>query len=165
MTSPLSRPFPAIIFIIVAVFLDAVVKYAVEIGLPLHQTIDVLPFLGLFKTYNPGIAFSLLSDTSGWMLVGLRLAIVVVVIWLWCRTAASHVLAHLGFALVISGALGNILDHFIYGHVVDYVRFHVGNWTFPIFNLADSYITIGAVLVFIQEFFLSGHETDQKDWD
>ncbi|WP_180901026.1 signal peptidase II [Martelella soudanensis] len=160
MTSPLSRPGPAILFIVIAVLIDAVVKYAVEIYLPLHRTYDVLPFLGLFKTYNPGIAFSLLSDTNGWALVAMRLVIVAVVIYLWRRTAPGQAFALFGFALVVSGALGNILDHFIYGHVVDYIRFHVGNWTFPIFNLADSYITIGAVMIFIQEFLLKQPDKD-----
>ena len=161
MTSPLSRPGPAVLFIVIAVLIDAVIKYAVEVYLPLHRTYDVLPFLGLFKTYNPGIAFSLLSDTNGWALVAMRLAIVAVVIYLWRRTAPGQVFALIGFALVVSGALGNILDHFIYGHVVDYIRFHVGDWTFPIFNLADSYITIGAVMIFIQEFLLNGSGKDK----
>ncbi|WP_174803724.1 signal peptidase II [Martelella limonii] len=156
MISSLSRPGPAIAFIVIAVLLDAVIKYAVEIYLPLYQPYDVIPFLGLYKTYNPGIAFSLLSDTNGWALVTMRLVIVAVVIYLWRKTAPGQSLALLGFALVVSGALGNILDHFMYGHVVDYIRFHVGDWTFPIFNLADSYITVGAVMIFIQEFFLKG---------
>ncbi|AJY47362.1 signal peptidase II [Martelella endophytica] len=160
MTSPLSRPFPAVLFVIVAVLLDAAVKYAVEIYLPLQQPIDVIPFLGLYKTYNPGIAFSMLSDTNGWGLVGLRLVIVAVVLWLWRRTAPGQVFAHFGFALVVAGAFGNIIDHFIYGEVVDYIRFHVGNWTFPIFNLADSYITVGAVLIFVQEFLFPARQAD-----
>nr|WP_272210532.1 signal peptidase II [Marinicella sp. W31]MDC2876426.1 signal peptidase II [Marinicella sp. W31] len=152
MTSPLSRPLPAAVFVIVAILIDAIIKYAVEIYLPFHRTIGVLPFLGLFKTYNPGIAFSLLSDTNGWALVGMRLVIVAVVIYLWRKTEPGQTWALLGFALVVAGALGNILDHFIYGHVVDYIRFDIGGRTFPIFNLADSYITVGAVLIFVQEF-------------
>ncbi|MET3599142.1 signal peptidase II [Martelella mangrovi] len=156
MTAPLSRPVPAAAFVVIALLVDAVIKYAVEVYLPFHRMIPVLPFLGLFKTYNPGIAFSLLSDTNGWALVGLRLVIVAVVIYLWRKTAPGQTWALLGFALVVAGALGNILDHFIYGHVVDYIRFHVGGWTFPIFNLADSYITVGAVLIFAQEFLFKG---------
>ncbi|WP_319517316.1 signal peptidase II [uncultured Martelella sp.] len=156
MTAPLSRPVPAAAFVVIALLVDAAIKYAVEVYLPFHRMIPVLPFLGLFKTYNPGIAFSLLSDTNGWALVGLRLVIVAVVIYLWRKTAPGQTWALLGFALVVAGALGNILDHFIYGHVVDYIRFHIGGWTFPIFNLADSYITVGAVLIFAQEFLFKG---------
>lgn len=158
MNTPLSRPVPALLFVIVAVALDAMIKFAVERSMALYQNIDVLPFLALFKTYNPGIAFSMFSDTNGWLLVGLRLCIVVIVLYLWRKTASRDVLAQLGFALVVAGALGNILDHFFYGHVVDYVRFHIGDWTFPIFNLADSYITVGAVLIFIQEFILNSRD-------
>lgn len=159
MTTPLSRPAPALLFILVAVALDVLIKFVVERTMALYQTIDVLPFLGLFKTYNPGIAFSMFSDTNGWVLVSVRLVIVLVVAYIWRKTPAQHVLAHLGFALVVSGALGNIIDHFLYGKVVDYIWFHVGDWTFPIFNLADSYITVGAVMIFVQEFVLNRRET------
>jgi len=162
MKSPLSRLMPAFLFVLFALMVDAIIKFVVERSMALYQNIDILPFLALFKTYNPGIAFSMFSDTNGWLLVGLRLCIVLVVLYLWRKTDSRHFWAQLGFALVVAGALGNILDHFLYGHVVDYVRFHIGAWTFPIFNLADSYITVGAVLIFIQEFILNGLSSDEK---
>ncbi|MCX8995771.1 signal peptidase II [Rhizobiaceae bacterium BDR2-2] len=148
-----SRPAVAAVVVIVALVIDQIVKAAVEAWLPLHQDVPVLPFLALYRTYNLGVAFSLLADMDGWFIVGMRLIIVGFVLWLWKRTPQSHWLAHLGFALVIAGALGNIIDRFVYGHVVDYILFHTGNWSFAVFNLADTWISAGAALIFLNEFF------------
>jgi signal peptidase II len=76
------------------------------------------------------------------------------VLWLWRRTSKERWLAHLGFALIIAGALGNLVDRFLYGHVIDYVLFHTETWSFAVFNLADSFISVGAVAVILDEMFL-----------
>ena len=80
--------------------------------------------------------------------------IVCFVLWLWRRTPPAHWPAHLGFALVVAGAFGNIIDRFVYGHVVDYVLFHTATWSFAVFNLADACITVGAALIFLNEFLM-----------
>jgi signal peptidase II len=147
----LSRPLPILVFIVIAVILDQVIKIAVDHTLPFQQMVRVAPMLGLYLTYNLGVAFSMLSDTDGWLIVGMRLVIVVFVLWLWRRAAKDRWLAHLGFALIISGALGNLVDRFLYGHVIDYVLFHTETWSFAVFNLADSFITVGAGAVILDE--------------
>ncbi|AYC99423.1 signal peptidase II [Neorhizobium sp. NCHU2750] len=147
----LSRPLIAAIVIVIAVILDQVVKLAVEAYLPMHETVPVLPFLALFRTYNLGVAFSLLSGMEREFIIGMRLVIVAVVLWLWRRTPASRTFAHLGFALIIAGAIGNLIDGVLYGHVIDYVLFHTQTWSFAVFNLADSFITIGAGFVILDE--------------
>ena len=147
----LSRPLPILVFIVLAVILDQVIKIAVDHYLPFQQMVSVAPMLGLYRTYNLGVAFSMLSDTDGWLIVGMRLVIVVFVLWLWRRAAKDRWLAHLGFALIISGALGNLVDRFLYGHVIDYVLFHTDTWSFAVFNLADSCITVGAGAVILDE--------------
>ncbi|GEO83646.1 MULTISPECIES: signal peptidase II [Alphaproteobacteria] len=149
--SPFSRPLPAALFIVVALVLDQVIKLAVELYLPLHEIVPLTPMLALYRTHNLGVAFSMLADAHGWFIVGLRIAIVAFVLWLWRRTGPGHHIAHLGFAMIIAGALGNIIDRFVYGHVVDYVLFYTQTWSFAVFNLADSLITIGAGLIFIDE--------------
>jgi signal peptidase II len=127
-----SRPLPILIFIVVA----------------------VVPMLALYRTYNLGVAFSMLSGMDGWFIVGMRLVIVVFVLWLWRRTPNHRWLAHLGFALIIAGALGNLIDRFLYGHVIDYILFHTETWSFAVFNLADSFITVGAGCVILDELLL-----------
>ena len=147
-----ARPLPILIFILIAVVLDQAIKIAVDTYLPLQEAVPVVPFLYLYRTYNLGGGFSMMSGMDGWFIVGMRMLIVVFVVWLWRRTPADHRFAHTGFAMIIAGALGNLLDRFLYGHVIDYVLFHTGSWSFAVFNLADSFITIGACLVVIDEF-------------
>ncbi len=147
----LSRPLIAGIVIVVAVVLDQVVKLAVEAYLPMHEAVPVIPFLALFRTYNLGVAFSLLSGMEREFIIGMRIVIVGVVLWLWRRTPVSRTFAHAGFTLIIAGAIGNLIDGLVYGHVIDYVLFHTETWSFAVFNLADSFITIGAGLVILDE--------------
>lgn len=149
-----SRPLPILIFIVAAVVLDQVVKIMVDNWLPLQEMVPVIPMLALYRTYNLGVAFSMLSGMDGWFIVGMRLVIVVFVLWLWRRTPNHRWLAHLGFALIIAGALGNLIDRFLYGHVIDYILFHTQTWSFAVFNLADSFITVGAGCVILDELLL-----------
>jgi signal peptidase II len=146
-----SRPLPILIFIAVAVLLDQIVKIAVDHYLPLQEAVPLVPMLALYRTYNLGVAFSMLSGMDGWFIVGMRLVIVAFVLWLWRRTAKDRRLAHLGYALIIAGAIGNLIDRFAYGHVIDYILFHTESWSFAVFNLADSFITIGAACVVLDE--------------
>ncbi len=154
--SPFSRARPAILFVIALLIFDQLTKIAVDHYLPLQEPVHLLPVLALYRTYNTGVAFSMFDETPGYLIVGLRLAIVAFVTWLWLRTPPSRWMAHLGFALVIAGAFGNLIDRFLYGHVIDFVLFHVGTWSFAVFNLADSFITVGAVLIGFDEIFGSG---------
>jgi signal peptidase II len=147
----LSRPLTAVVVIIVAVILDQAIKIAVENYLPMHEAVPVMPFLALFRTYNLGVAFSLLSGMEREFIIGMRIVIVAFVIWLWRRTPKSRAFAHTGFALIIAGAIGNLIDGLVYGHVIDYILFHTESWSFAVFNLADSFITIGAGLVILDE--------------
>ncbi len=149
--APLSRPLTAAIVIVIAVALDQIVKLAVEANLPLEEPVALLPVLALYRTYNLGVAFSLLSGMEREVIVGMRILIVAFVLWLWRRTPKDRPLAHVGFSLIIAGAIGNLIDGFLYGHVIDYILFHTANWSFAVFNLADSFISIGAGLVIIDE--------------
>lgn len=149
--SPFARLFPILALILLAIVLDQASKIAVERYLPLEEGVPVLPFLAFFRTYNLGVAFSMLSGMDGWFIVGMRLAIVGFVLWLWRRTPPDRLFAHPGYALIIAGAAGNLIDRFLYGHVIDFILFHTPGWSFAVFNLADSFITIGAGLVILDE--------------
>ena len=150
-----ARPPIAVAFILVALLLDQWIKYMVETHLPFEQTVPVLPHLALYRTWNEGVAFSFLSGMSGWAIVLMRLAIVAFILWWWRTGEHPSPLSHLGFAMVVAGALGNIVDRLIYGHVVDYVLFYTQTWSFAVFNLADSLITVGAVVIGFCEMFLN----------
>lgn len=156
----LSRPLTALIVIIIAVILDQAVKIAVENYLPMQEAVPLLPVLALYRTYNLGVAFSLLSGMEREFIIGMRVVIVAFVLWLWRRTPKDRPFAHVGFSLIIAGAAGNLIDGFVYGHVIDYILFHTASWSFAVFNLADSFITIGAGFVILDE-LLGPKKSDQ----
>jgi signal peptidase II len=157
-----ARPPVAMTFIVVALLLDQLIKYLVEQHLPFEQAISIIPNLALYRTWNEGVAFSFLSGMSGWAIIVMRLAIVAFILWWWRSSEHPSAWSHLGFCMVIAGAAGNIVDRFIYGHVVDYVLFHTETWSFAVFNLADSLITLGAVLIGFCEIFLNRKTQDEK---
>ncbi len=150
-TAIFSRPLPIIILVVVAILLDQAIKAAVEMWLPFQQAVPVIPMLALYRTYNYGVAFSMLSGMEGWFIVTMRLLVVAFVLWLWRRTSKDRFFAHLGYAMIIAGALGNLVDRLIFGYVIDYVLFHTATWSFAVFNLADSFITIGAGAIILDE--------------
>jgi signal peptidase II len=137
---------------VVAIALDQGIKVLVEADLPWQQPVDLLPFLALFRTYNTGIAFSMLSSLGDTGLIVIAAAVAAFVVWLAARTDPRQVAARIGFALNVGGALGNLIDRAVYGHVIDYVLFHTPVWSFAVFNLADAFITVGAALVILEEF-------------
>lgn len=157
-----ARPTVAVAFILVALVLDQVIKYLVEQHLPFQQMVEVVPHLALYRTWNEGVAFSFLSGMSGWAIVSMRLAIVAFILWWWRSSEHPSAWSHLGFAMVVAGAAGNIVDRLIYGHVVDYVLFHTETWSFAVFNLADSLITLGAILIGFCELFLNRKTQDDN---
>ncbi|WP_420960274.1 signal peptidase II [Brucella sp. IR073] len=134
-----------------AVLLDQLVKYWVEAGMDYHQQIDLLPFLALFRTHNDGIAFSMLSSMGDTGLIAMTLLVVAFVLYLWWTSGPEKRLARFGFALIVGGALGNLIDRSLHGYVIDYVLFHTPTWSFAVFNLADTFITIGAGLIILDE--------------
>jgi signal peptidase II len=157
-------PYAAVVAAAVAA--DQWIKNLVETRLPMQEPIDVLPFLALYRTYNTGVAFSLFSSVGDIGLLAIAAGVILFVLYLASRTAPGDWIARLGFALIIGGALGNLIDRATYGHVVDYVLFHTPVWSFAVFNLADALITAGAALVIIEEFliWLRGRkETEPSD--
>jgi signal peptidase II len=136
----------------VAVALDQWIKYLVETRFVMHEMVEVVPFLALYRTYNTGIAFSMLSSFGDTGLIVVSLAVIAFVLYLASRSTDDQWLARLGFALIIGGAIGNLIDRAVYGHVIDYILFHTPVWSFAVFNLADVFITVGAVTVLLDEF-------------
>jgi signal peptidase II len=136
----------------VAIALDQWIKYLVETRLALHEPVDLLPFLALYRTYNTGVAFSMLSSFGDTGLIVVSLAVIAFVLYLASRSAPNQWLARVGFALIVGGAIGNLIDRAVYGHVIDYILFHTPVWSFAVFNLADAFITVGAMMVLLEEF-------------
>jgi signal peptidase II len=119
----------------------------------LFERVRLLPVLDVILTYNTGAAFSFLSDAAGWqrwLFVALALGIsALLVAWMRGLRAGSQGLLACGLALIVGGALGNMIDRLLHGRVVDFILAHWGTHLFPAFNVADSAITIGAGLVIL----------------
>ncbi len=140
------------------VIADQLTKLAAELLLHLHQPLPVLPVFNLTLRYNPGAAFSFLADGGGWQrwfFIVLALAVsVLLIVWLRRVDAAARVEAA-GLALVLGGAVGNVIDRIFRGEVVDFLEFHYAGWFWPAFNLADSAITVGVAFLLVDGLFLA----------
>jgi signal peptidase II len=136
----------------VVLVLDQGSKWFADSLLGPHDAVPLLPFLDLRKAYNPGAAFSFLSDASGWQrwfFSGLAVLIIgVLVVWLR-RLPPGQGRVALALALILGGAAGNLVDRVLYGHVIDFIDLYYGTWHWPTFNIADSAITLGAVLLIL----------------
>ncbi|MDN2568133.1 signal peptidase II [Aquibium sp. A9E412] len=147
---------------VAAVFADQAIKWLVEAGLPVHARLDLLPFLALYHTHNTGVAFSMFSGVGSTGLSLFVLAVILFISYLALRTDADQVFARFGFALIIGGAVGNLIDRAVRGYVVDYVLVFTPGWSFAIFNLADAFITVGAGLVILQELIALARERRRR---
>ncbi len=115
--------------------------------------IEITPFLNLVEVWNRGVSFGLFASDSSWtpiLLSALAIAISVVLI-VWLKRAETRLLA-LALGIVIGGAIGNVIDRVIWGHVYDFLDFHIAGYHWPAFNVADSAISIGVVLILIDGF-------------
>ena len=134
---------------VLVVVLDRITKLAVMRTFTLHESVEVTPFFNMVFVYNRGAAFSFLSDAGGWqrpLFIAIALAASVWIAWL-LRKHPSQTLFCLALSLILGGALGNVIDRLLYGAVVDFLDFHALGWHFPAFNVADSAISCGAVLL------------------
>jgi len=128
------------------VAIDQIAKLLVEARLPEEETITLLPILQLHYVRNTGIAFSLFAE-SGVGLVLLPLVVTAVVLIFWFRNRDGGRLAAAGFALILGGAIGNLIDRLRLGYVIDFLLLHFGDWTLFVFNLADAALTLGPALL------------------
>ncbi|MEL6968123.1 MAG: signal peptidase II [Pseudomonadota bacterium] len=140
--------------LLLLVIADQATKFWVEASLPYGQPMGVLPFFSLYRTHNTGIAFSMLNTFGANSLVIMTIGIICLVLVLWSRVPRQQQLAHVGFAMVVAGAVGNLIDRATLGYVVDFLMLHTQTWSFAVFNLADAFITLGAVAIIVDEVFL-----------
>ena len=140
---------PWLLLSVLILVADRVTKDIFEGGLSMYQRIEVIPgYFDWTLAYNTGAAFSFLSDAGGWQkyfFTALAIAISGLMAW-WLRgTARGNWKAAVPYALIIGGAIGNVIDRQVHGHVVDFIQWYVGSYTWPSFNIADSAIVVGAI--------------------
>jgi len=147
---------------VVIVIADQLTKWAIVEWVPLYDKIPLNTFINLTHQKNPGAAFSFLADAGGWQrwfLAVLASAVsIVIVVWLWrLRNEGQNILTA-GLTLVLGGAIGNLIDRILLGHVTDFIQVLFGSWAFPSFNVADASISVGAALLIIDALFFSGRQ-------
>ncbi len=136
-----------------AVLLDQLSKLLIADNMQLYQSINIMPYVNLTYVHNTGAAFSFLSEAGGWQRwFFAALAIVigsVIAVWL-SRLKAHETLMAVSLSLVLGGAIGNLIDRLAYGYVIDFIDIYVQSWHWPAFNVADSAITLGVVLMLLE---------------
>jgi len=122
------------------------------------QRINLAPFFDLVRFHNTGAAFSLLADQDGWqhwLFSSIAVAVSLGIVWyLWSLPAKGCRVLSAGLALVLGGAIGNLIDRLMQGYVVDFVLVYYGNWSWPAFNVADSAISVGVAFIIFDSLFL-----------
>ena len=140
---------------LVAFVIDLFTKYLVVSRFELYESVNILPVFNLTYVRNYGAAFSFLADHSGWQksfFIGLALIISAVLIYFLAKNNATQKLQNSAYALIIGGALANAADRFYHGFVVDFFDFYWQQWHYPVFNVADIAICIGAGLLALDTF-------------
>jgi signal peptidase II len=132
---------------------DQATKQWVLAALQPYEVIPVLPVLNLTLVFNEGAAFSFLATASGWQrwfFIALAVVITAVLVGWLAKLQPHERITAAGLSLVAGGAVGNLVDRLLYGHVVDFLDFYWRSWHWPAFNVADSAITIGVALLLLE---------------
>lgn len=141
---------------------DQVTKWAIIEWVSLYEKVPLNSFINLTHQRNTGAAFSFLADAGGWQrwffVVLASVVSVVIAVWMWRIRHERLAVLSAGLALVLGGALGNLIDRAQYGYVTDFVQVWFGDWAYPSFNVADVGISVGAALLIIDALFFSGRE-------
>lgn len=143
------------------ILLDQLSKMWITSHFVYGESLTVLGVFNLVLAHNTGAAFSFLSDAGGmqrWLFTIIAIAASVWIIWL-LRRHVTQLLFALALSMILGGALGNLIDRIAYGYVVDFLQFHWDEHYFPAFNLADSAITCGAMLLILDSFKEKRHGT------
>ena len=151
---PKEAVWPYLLLALVVIVLDQISKYAIIGRFAYAERLPVIDgFFDLTLLYNPGAAFSFLAGHSGWQrwfFAGIAVVASVVLISL-LRGQRGQPMFSTALGLILGGAIGNLIDRLVLGHVTDFLLFYQGSWSFPAFNLADCAITLGAALLILSE--------------
>ncbi|ADN74993.1 signal peptidase II [Ferrimonas balearica DSM 9799] len=150
---------------VVALVIDQVTKIWASTSLTYMDPVPLMPYLNLFYVHNEGAAFSFLANAGGWQRWGFAvfaLAVSAGLLFMLRTQSAGLKRLNLSYALILGGAIGNLIDRVLYGYVIDFIDFYVGNWHWPAFNIADSAICVGAGLMILDAFLQPKHTEEAK---
>jgi signal peptidase II len=141
---------------VTVVVVDQLSKLWIDSNLPLHARLPLIDgFFDLTLAYNAGAAFSFLADAGGWQrwFFTILSTVVTLILVVWLKRLPAHEKTNaVALALIIGGAIGNLIDRIVYGHVIDFLLVYYQQWSWPAFNVADSAISVGVVLMLLAMF-------------
>ena len=149
---------------IVVVILDQSSKLWIDSNMTLYERLPLIDgFFDLTLAYNPGAAFSFLADAGGWQrwFFTILSTVVTLILVVWLKRLPAHEkITAVALALIIGGAIGNLIDRIAYGHVIDFLLVYYQQWSWPAFNVADSAISIGVILMLLALFHSSPSQSE-----
>ena len=158
--------FAWLLMSVLIIVLDLWTKGLASQSLTLYRPVEVTSWLNMTLAHNYGAAFSFLSDAGGWqrwLFTGLASVVtLVLIVWLF-RLPAKEKLTAAALGLIIGGAVGNLIDRIVNGYVVDFIDVYYNDWHWPAFNLADSAITGGVILLLLDGLLLSMSAKHSED--
>ncbi len=159
-TTPGQRRFRLWMIVAGAVVVaDQLTKWLIVERVPLFSKVPVTSFINITHQENPGAAFSFLADAGGWQrwffTVLATVVSLFIVHWLWRLRSENQPVLGAGLALVLGGAVGNLIDRLHLGHVIDFIQVLIAGWPFPSFNVADAAISVGAGLLIVDALFFT----------
>jgi len=149
---------------VVVVVFDQLTKYIASTSLEMFQPVAVMPMFNWTLMHNTGAAFSFLADAGGWQrwFFAVIAVVVSVVIFLWIKRLEQHEKWQaIALALILGGAIGNVIDRIWLGYVVDFIQVYYQQWYWPAFNIADSAISIGVAMIIIES--IREHLSERKN--
>lgn len=148
---------PWLLVAVAVIILDQITKYAIVQSFSYGEVLYIAPFFDLVHAHNTGAAFSMFAESSGWQrffFIGIALVAAAVILYLLYRSKGNW-LFDLSLSLILGGALGNVIDRVRLGYVIDFLQVHYTTHYWPAFNVADSAISVGAVLIVWESFLRS----------
>jgi len=149
----------------VVLVLDQASKVLMVSWLSLYETVAIIPYFNLTMAHNTGAAFSFLADAGGWQkwffIILASIISLILVIWLK-KLSPQNKLEALSISMILGGAIGNVVDRFVYGYVIDFLDVYYGTYHWPAFNVADSAICIGAILLVVDSFISKSESPEVK---
>ncbi len=139
------KPVHVLLIVLSIILLDQITKYLVTRYINHFDVIEIFPFLHMVSVRNTGAAFGMFRNLGSGFFIGISVLAIIFLIWLLITSKYNY----FGLSLVLGGATGNLLDRVLYGHVVDFIDFSIGRFHWPAFNVADSALTIGIMIIFL----------------
>lgn len=148
----------------IIIIADQATKWIANTQLEYHQAVAVFPYFEWFLSYNPGAAFSFLADAGGWQrwFFTILTIVISIILFVWIKKLEKdEKLTAIALCLILGGAIGNLIDRVLLGHVIDFIQVWLGSYPWPSFNIADSAISVGAVILLLTGLIAPQKTTDE----